>query len=120
RTAAILDNEFARQKLLHHAVAVHHADAFDRVEGRAAHRAGIHPQGAAHAAGNAFQKLHAGQRMAFGFHSHILQARSRTAAHVVTFHLDPAKARVDEGNYRATKSSVAHEQIRPAAQHEKL
>ena len=46
----------------------------------AAHRAGVHAQRAADAAGNAFEKFHAAQAVPPGFNRDIFQFRARAAA----------------------------------------
>ncbi len=52
----------------------------DDIKRRAAHRAGVHAQRAADAAGNAFQKFHAAQAVALRLDRDIFQPRARAAA----------------------------------------
>ena len=120
RATAIGGRQFPGRSLLHLPIETHQANGLDHVEHRAAHGPGVHPQSAADAAGNAFQKFQPGQiRCAW------LRPRPPLSfAPAPQLRRSPAtsmrlKCGVRQTDDDAAKTAVLHQQIRAAPENEK-
>jgi hypothetical protein len=82
----------------------------------AAHRAGVHPQRAAHAPGYALQKFQPGQVRLAGAGRDLFQFCARSAAQLPSQNFYPAKTRMGQANHHAANPAVPNQQIGAAPQ----
>ena len=111
RAAAVVHVQFFARPLLHIAAEIHEANRLDHVKYRSAHRAGVHAQAAANGSRNAFEEFQARQAVAFGFHRHRFQFRSRPAVQALALDFDPAEMAVRQANGYAAEATVFDQQI---------
>src|SRR5687768_15314796 len=90
---------------------VHVANRFDNVEHFAAHRAGVHAERAADAAGNAFEEFQAGDFVATGFDGDVFETGAGAAAQLAVDPFDAAGKRMRETDDDAANAAVADKKI---------
>ena len=111
RTTAVLHVHLAGLPLVRPARVIHEADGFDHVEHPRTHRAGIHSQRAANAAGNSFQKFQARQSVPLRLDGDRLQFRARAAVQPVVYDFHAAEIRVRQRNDHTANAAVVDEQV---------
>ena len=108
RATAIFHRHLPRREFAHVAVKIHHAYRLDDIERRAAHRARVHPQRAADAAGNAFKKFHTAQIVSLGPDRNIFRFRTRAAMQSLADDFNLAEIRMQQTNHHAANATVTH------------
>src|SRR5262249_33024832 len=100
------------------AVRIDEADADHLTEGFAAHRAGIHAQGAADVAGDSFEPLEAADLGIARRVGELLLLHPDTGVNLAVFDFDLLELTAGEMNDHTANAAVAHEQVRAAAHDE--
>ena len=117
RTTAILDVHLAGHALARQARVIHEPDGLHNIEHPRTHRAGVHAERPADAAGNPFEKLQVAQPVSPGFHRHFLQPRPCAAVQALADDLHAAEIRMRQTDHHAANPGVFDEQVGAAAQH---
>src|SRR5215470_13454492 len=110
-TIAVMNDQFTGGPLFNRAAVVHEAHRFDEIEHCPAHGTGVHAQPAADGARDSFEKLEAGEAVAFGFNGGLLQPGTGAASQTLALNFNPGEERLGQANNDAAKTAISDEQI---------
>src|SRR5260221_7330264 len=112
RAAAILDIDLAGLPLVDVPRVIHEPNGIDRLEHPRAHRAGVHAERAADAAGDAIQKLQSGQTTPAGLDRGQLRFGPRPPMQLLPMHPDLREARAAPTDHKPPDTALLYPPIR--------